>query len=71
MNSKMLVLVVAALLVLAGITLMAVAESTEDTEDEHSLHTVDANGDTRPYFWFGVVLVVFGCITVLIYVSKF
>ncbi len=70
MESKMIVLVIAAIIILAGIVLIAITEPAGQEGSQGSWGISDISEHVRPYFWHGVALVVLGCVVGLVSVAK-
>lgn len=66
----MMVIVLGLILVIAGIALMAITEPAGEDGTDASFGIADVSEDVRPYFWYGVAVILLGIIMVLLAVIK-
>lgn len=59
-TTKTIALIVATVLVIAGIGLLLVTESSGEAGSGASGGTAEESEDTRPYLWHGIVVLVVG-----------
>ncbi len=71
MNMKLIGLLLALILVIAGIFLISITEPSGEAGSEPSYGIAGVSEETHPYFLHGVGLIAIGCIAALVVSIKF